>query len=972
MTSNSVFQLLDDRYVEELRTRARLYRHRPTGAQVLSLENSDENKCFGITFRTPPTKSTGVAHIMEHSVLCGSEKYPVKDPFIELAKGSLKTFINAFTYPDKTCYPVASTNVQDLYNLIDVYMDAVLHPRIGPQVFQQEAWHYELESAEGPLTRKGVVYNEMRGAYSSPDNVLMRSVQQALFPDTPYGVDSGGDPDIIPTLTYDDFWAFHRTYYHPANARIFFYGDDDPDQRLERIADYLADYQHLDVASQVPSQPRWAQARRVTVPYPVSEDEAGRNKAMLTVSWLYPEMPDPADALSAGALAHILIGTPASPLRKALVDSGLGEDLAGAGYENDLRQTYFSTGLKGIASDSADEVERLIHQTLEDLTRDGIDQDTVEASINTIEFSLRENNTGRFPRGLSLMLRSLRYWLYDRDPIAPIAFEEPLQTVKTRLADNERYFEGLIREWLVENPHRVVLRMEPDPGLGERREAEEKAQLSEVLASWPPPQREETIESTLALREYQSAPDDPQALAKIPSLSLADLKKEAPRIHLTVLEHAGTPILYHDLFTNGLIYMDLTLDLHALPQRLLPYVSLFGDALTGLGTDHEDYVRLSQRIGRNTGGIGCAKLVSSVRGQTKSAAHLVVRGKATVPQTPDLLAILHDILTSTRLDNPARFRQIVLEAKAGSEAALIPAGHLVVNTRLRANFAEADWVNEQVGGLSYVLFLRELADRVSQDWPTVLADLEAVRDTLVNRAHIVANVTLDADNWTVVRPAVEGFLDGLPSAPVTANRWEPTLAPDQEGLTTPAQVNYVGKGANLYDAGYAYHGSVAVISNHLRGTWLWDQIRVQGGAYGAFCLFDFRSGVWTYVSYRDPNVSKSLDAYDRTAGYLRNLDLSQDELTKSIIGTIGSVDAYQLPDAKGYTSMVRYLVGDTDEERQARRDQILSTTKDDFARFADALDVVRKEGRVVVLGSPEKVTQSNNEGGLSLTITPLT
>jgi len=972
MSKNSTFHLVEDRYIHELKTRARLYRHLPTGAELLSLENQDENKCFGITFRTPAAASTGVAHIMEHSVLCGSEKYPVKDPFIALAKGSLKTFINAFTYPDRTCYPVASTNVQDLYNLIDVYMDAVLHPRISKHVYQQEAWHYEIEDQGGPLIIKGVVYNEMRGAYSSPDSLLMRNVQQALFPDTPYGVDSGGDPEVIPTLTYEQFVEFHRTYYHPSNARIFFYGDDDPDERLARMSQYLTGYDRLEIDSEVPPQQPWTEPRRVTVPYPVSQDESAAKKGMITISWLLPETGDPSMVLGVGILAHILIGTQASPLRKALIDSGLGEDLAGAGLENDLRQMYFSTGLKGVVDADADQVEAIIDHALADLARDGIERDMIEASINTTEFALRENNTGRFPRGLSLMLRSLRDWLYDRNPLDLIAFEEPLRTIKERVAGDERYFSTLIRELLIENPHRLVLLMKPEPGLGERRDAQERERLNRVLDALTPDQREEAVRATQALKQYQSEPDDPLALARIPSLSLDDLDKESPRIPLDVLEQGDTPILYHDLFTNGIIYVDLAMDLHALPQNLLPYVSLFGEALTALGTEDEDYVRLSQRIGRKTGGVGYTTLISSVRDQREGATWLVVRGKATVVQAGDLLAIVSDVLTRTRLDNRERFRQILLEEKARAEAALIPGGHAVVNTRLRANYGEANWVDEQVGGLSYILFLRDLVDKVERNWPDVLADLETIRKAVVSRAHMVCNVTIDAENWRLIRPAMDEFLEGLPTAAYTPNRWEPTRTPDQEGLTAPVQVNYVAKGANLYDLGYTYDGSVAVITNHLRGTWLWDQIRVQGGAYGAFCLFDYRSGVWSYVSYRDPNLLSSLEAYDRTSDHLRNLHLSQDELTKSIIGTIGALDAYMLPDAKGYTSMVRYLVGDTDDLRQERRNQILSTTEDDFRRFADVLDAVHDQGRVVVLGSPEVITRVNEERGGWLTVTPVT
>ncbi len=476
MTIMHGFELVREQEIPELKTRARLFRHGKTGAELLSLENDDENKVFGITFRTPPKDSTGAPHILEHSVLCGSRKYPVKEPFVELVKGSLNTFVNAFTFPDKTSYPVASTNLQDFYNLIDVYLDAVFYPLITPLTLAQEGWHYELDAVDSPLIYKGVVYNEMKGAYSSPDNVLGRHSQQSLYPDTTYGCDSGGDPEKIPELTYEAFKAFHERYYHPSNSRIFFYGDDHPEERLRLINGYLQDFEHIDPDSGVQLQPRFAIPRRVALPYDAGagEDAQDDHKAYITVNWLLPETGDPETTLGLGILEHILVETPASPLRKALIDSGLGEDLVGGGLDTGLRQMNFSTGLKGVSPQDTQKVEALIIDTLARLAQDGIDPETVAASLNTVEFRLRENNTGSFPRGLSLMLRALTTWLHDSDPIAPLAFQVPLFSIKTRLDSGERYFENLIRDCLVDNMHRSTVILEPDPDLSKRREAAEK------------------------------------------------------------------------------------------------------------------------------------------------------------------------------------------------------------------------------------------------------------------------------------------------------------------------------------------------------------------------------------------------------------------------------------------------------------------------------------------------------------------
>ena len=965
MTTIHGFEIIQEREIPELNTKARLFRHIRTGAQLLSLENQDENKVFAITFRTPPGDATGIAHIMEHAVLCGSQKYPVKEPFIELVKGSLNTFLNAFTFPDKTSYPVASQNLKDFYNLIDVYVDAVFHPLIPLHTMQQEGWHYELDSLDAPLTYKGVVFNEMKGAYSNPDDVLQDKARMSLFPDTPYGVDSGGDPRVIPDLTYENFKAFHDKFYHPSNARIYFYGDDDPDERLRRMDGYLQEYQAIQVDSKIPLQPPFDKPRRLEVPYDPGEEEGGL-KGQLVINWLLPETTDPQTMLGLAILAHILVGTPAAPLRKTLIDSGYGEDLAGVGLESELRQSYFSTGLKGIAADAngklekGAEVEALILETLEKLAKEGIDPETVAASLNTVEFQLRENNTGSFPRGLALAIRCLTTWLHDGDPLAPLAFEKPLSGIKESLSRG-KYFEGLIRQYFLNNPHRTIVALKPEPGLGQKVENDEKERLEKRRLGMSTEQLKAIMEQARRLKEIQETPDTPEALATLPGLKLGDLDKENKRIPLALSEVEGSKIFYHDLFTNGIVYLDVGFDLHALPQELLPYVSLFGRALVDMGTEKEDFVRLSQRIGRTTGGVWPALFTSLIRGTEKGATWLFLRGKSTTQQAEQLLAILRDILLTVRLDNVERFRQLVLEDKAEAEASLVPGGHRVVNTRLRALFNESDWVEEQIGGVSQLFFLRELAPELDNNWPGVLERLESIRKILLNRRSMICNITLDAANWAAFEPRLAGFLRSLPAAAPAPVQWRPAPAAHFEGLTIPAQVNYVGKGANLFKLEYEARGSVDVILNYLRTTYLWERVRVQGGAYGGFCTFSNRSGVFTYLSYRDPNLLKTLDNYDGTAAFLRQLELSQEELTKSIIGVIGDLDAYQLPDAKGYTSMARYLAGDTDEGRQLWRDQVLSASVRDFHSFGEVLERVKEAGYVVVLGSPDALAKANAE-----------
>ena len=955
MTIHHGFESLWLREIPELKTKAERFRHVGTGADLLSLTNEDENKVFGITFRTPPSDSTGIAHILEHSVLCGSRKYPLKEPFVELLKGSLKTFLNAMTYPDKTCYPVASQNVKDFYNLVDVYLDAVLYPRLTPFVFQQEGWHYELDNPADPLKYKGVVFNEMKGAHSSPDSLLAEYSQQSLFPANAYGFDSGGDPKEIPNLTFEQFKAFHEKYYHPSNGRVFFYGNDEPEERLRLVNDYLKDFHRIPVDSAIPLQSRFQEPRRFARSFPCGEESL---KAMFTLNWLLDETCRVEQNLAFHMLEYMLLGMPGSPLRKALMDSRLGEDLAGVGLGSELRQMYFSTGLKGLSPERADDVEALILSTLSRLVQEGIHPHTVEAARNTIEFILRENNTGSYPRGLVLMLRSLTTWLYDEDPLALVAFETPLEGLKRTASASPAYFESLIDRYLLNNVHRTSLLLSPDPDLAKELERTEKERLLKARSSITPSALQRIATDTATLKKIQETPDPPQALALIPSLKLSDLERVNQSIPLTLSRERGSDLLYHDLFTSGIVYLDIGFNLYALPQEVLPYVPLFSRALLEMGTEDEDFVSLTQRISRKTGGIRPTLFASSIKDSQQGSAWLFLRGKAMFQQTQDLLDILRDVLLKVRLDNRERFQQMVLEAKARLEENLVPGGHQYVNTRLRALFSEADWAEEQMKGISQLFFLRTLSKVVEEGWPQVLRVLEDIRTLLINRSALLLNATTEASGWVSIQPKIREFLEALPALPFERQVWNPEPMLDFEGMTLPAQVNYVGKGVNLYDLGYRYHGSTHVITRYLRNAWLWEKIRLQGGAYGAFCFFDKHSGALTFVSYRDPNLLKTLDAFDRSSGFLKELELEDDELAKGIIGTIGDIDQYQLPDAKGYTSMVRHLTGESEENRQRMRDEVLGATKKDFQSFGEILNSAMPKGVVKVLGSETAIHEA--------------
>ncbi|CAL1389449.1 unnamed protein product [Linum trigynum] len=963
------FEKVSEQFIEECKSKAVLFKHKKTGCEVMSVSNDDENKVFGIVLRTPPKDSTGIPHILEHSVLCGSRKYPLKEPFAELIKGSLNTYLNAITFPDRTCYPIASTNTKDFYNLVDVYLDAVFFPKCVEDelIFQQEGWHYELDDPSKDITYKGVVFNEMKGVYSQPENVLGRAVRRAVFPDNTYGVDSGGDPTVIPKLTFEEFKEFHRKYYHPSNARIWFYGDDDPSERLRILSEYLEMFGSSSSPSESTIEPQrlFSKPVRVVHKYPAGDGGDLKKKHMVCLNWLLSDKTlDLETELALGFLDHLLLGTPASPLMKILLDSGLGDDIVGGGMEDDLLQPQFSIGLKGVSEDDIQKVEDLILTTLKKLSEEGFETEALEASMNTIEFHLRENNTGSFPRGLALMFQSIGKWIYGLDPFGPLKYEKPLMALKARIAKegSKAVFSPLIEKFILNNHHRAIVEMQPDPEKASRDDSLERETLEKLKASMTEEDLAELTRATQELKLKQETPDPPEVLKTIPCLHLDDIPKRTTPTPIEVGEINGSKVLQHDLFTNDVLYAEVVFDMRSLKQELLPLVPLFCQSLLEMGTKDMSFVQLNQLIGRKTGGISVYPFTSSVRGSTDLCSHIIVRGKAMTGRAEDLFNLVKCVLQEVQFSDQQRFKQFVSQSKAGMESSLSDGGHSIAASRLGAKFTTAGWISEQMGGVSYLEFLQDLEKRVDQDWDGISASLEEIRTSLLSKDGCLVNLTADGKNLTASEKYVSKFLDCLPSSsPAATASWSARLPPGNEAIVIPSQVNYVGKAANLYEAGYQLHGSVYVISNHISNTWLWDRVRLMGGAYGGMSQFNPYSGVYYFVSWRDPNLLNTLDVYDATGDFLRELELDNDTLTKSIIGTIGDVDSYQLPDAKGYNSMLRYLRGFTEEERQQRREEILSTSLKNFREFADVVDAVKHKGVSVAVASAGHIDAAHKD-----------
>ncbi|MBD8067255.1 insulinase family protein [Devosia sp. PTR5] len=958
MTYHSAFDLVRDEEIGEINSRALLFRHKKTGAEVLSLVNNDENKVFGITFKTPPEDSTGVAHILEHSVLCGSQKYPVKKPFVELLKGSMHTFLNAMTFPDKTAYPVASANLKDFYNLVDVYLDAVLFPLISEDTFEQEGWHYELDERDAPLVYKGVVFNEMKGVFSSPDSVMHDMVQRALYPDTTYGHSSGGDPKAIPDLTYEDFKAFHRTYYHPSNARVVFSGDDAPERRLEILDGYFSRFEAAPVDAEVKLQPQFNAPRQVRGTYAGTIDPEKRRDGMASVNWMIEPPSGREETLSHGILSYLLAGNSAAPLRKKLTESGLGENMIGGGISTWLRQPMAGFGLKGIDPADGEKVEALVLETLAEIAETGFSETQREAAINTFEFHLREHNTGSQPRGMSYMFTALGAWLHGGDPLEPLVYEKALAALKDKAGQG--HFEREIRRLFLDNPHRVSARIEADPQQAAREAKAETDRLAAVREGMDDAALDAVVQRTERLRALQEAVDKPEDLAKIPTLTLDDLDRSIRTVPTEEGSIGGAKLFVHDLPTLGIVYLDLGFDLHVLDAGLLPYLPLFGRALLQTGTSKEDFVSLTQRIGRSTGGIAQHRGLATRQDGPGTAAWFFLSGKAVGDKVEEMLAIMGDVLLDAQLDNKARFRQMALEEKAGFEARLVPGGNGFVDTRLKSGLTEAGWIAEQMGGVSYLEFLKGLIRRIDSDWDSVEASLRRIRDALFTTGRMVVNVTADAPLWAEAKAPLERFVGGLPGGQREDADWSVALAPKSEGLIIPAQVNYVGKGANLKALGFDVGAASSVVLRYLNTTYLWDKVRVQGGAYGGSSRFDLSSGNFAFLSYRDPNLIKTLDAYDGAAKALR-AEIGETDLTRSIIGVVGDLDRPEFPDAKGYSAMWRKLSGTTDAVRQERRDAILGTSRADFLAMAEALEAVAREGHVVVLGGEAAIAAANEK-----------
>lgn len=952
------FQVDRTVYVKELDSQAYEMRHVQSGARLLYIQNEDDNKVFSISFRTTPTDSTGVPHICEHSTLCGSRKFPLKEPFVELVKGSLNTFLNAMTFPDKTMYPVASRNAIDFKNLMDVYLDAVFFPNMlkDKEVLMQEGWHYEMASADSPLTYSGVVYNEMKGVFSSPDAQLERHVMDNLFPDTTYGVESGGDPDCIPQLTQEAFAAFHAKYYHPANSYIFLYGDMDIDSTLAFINDEYLSHFHVEAIDSAITRQIPTGSVIKSYPYGIAKEEKTAHKTLHSLTYVVDDAIDTTLGLAFKVLTYVLLQSPAAPLKKALVDAGVGKDISGD-FQDGLLQPLWSIAVNGSDPDAQEKILPIVRQVLEDMVAHGIDKTMLEGALNRVEFTLREADFAGRPKGLIYGIRCMDTWLYDKDPLEPLCYEESLKALRAGMKNG--YYEHILQKYILDNPYFALVSLVPQPGLTEEHDKAMAEKLAAYKATLSAADIERIMTATQALKKRQATPDSPEALMTIPTLSRSDLEQKAESIVMHEEDNAGIHICYVPDFTNGITYLNAYFDLHGMTAEDIPYVYLLSDLLGDLDTKTHSYMEIASLIDLYTGGIDSTVSAFSDRTNNKNYTPVFkLKAKVLSQNLDKAISLLKEISLDTVFTNTDRLIELIEETKACWDMDAFRRGHTIVMHRVLSYVSPVEAFCD-AGELSYYEFISRIAAQIRENSASVAARLEQTMKKIFTRASMTLEITSSEEDKKHAMSLLSAWTQALPAGEKQTSLCQFALTQKNEGIMTSGKVQYVAKGGNFRDHGYSYTGSLMVLDTILQYGYLWTKIRVQGGAYGAFTRF-YDNGDMVLCSYRDPNLGHSIDAYNALADYLDAFDVSDREMTKYVIGTLSRIDIPLTPSLRGDKAMNRYFTGTTQNAAQARRDQLLQTTAADIRALAPLIRAVMKDNNVCVMGNEAKIRQEAN------------
>ena len=953
------YERVEKREIKELNSIGYYLKHKKTGAKVCLLSNDDENKVFYIGFRTPAPDDTGVAHILEHSVLCGSKEFPVKDPFVELAKGSLNTFLNAMTYPDKTVYPVASCNDKDFQNLIHVYMDAVLYPNIykKEEIFRQEGWHYEMDSEDGDLTLNGVVYNEMKGAFSSPESVLEREVLNSLYPDTTYANESGGDPEFIPDLTYQQFLDFHRRYYHPSNSYIFLYGNCDMAEKLQWLDEkYLSHYDCLEIDSEVRTQAPFRKMREIVKDYSISAEESEEDHTYLSYNKSVGDTLDGRLYLAMQVLEYVLLSATGAPLKQALLDAGIGHDIMSS-YDNGVKQPIFSIIAKNANESQKDAFVEAIESTLKKLAEEGLDEKALRAGINYFEFRYREADFGNYPAGLMYGLQAFDSWLY-KDDSAFLHLEALDNFAFLKEQVDKGYFEGLIKTYLLDNPHGSLVLIRPKKGLTAEQDEKLKRKLEAYKDSLSKEEKKQIVAFTKHLREYQSEPSPQEDLEKIPLLAREDIDKKAQPFQNELRKAGDTDVLYHNLFTNGIGYVDLVFRAGGIPVELIPWLGLLKAALGQLDTEHYTYSEFSKELNLHTGGISCSVgSYDSVRNPRDYTAVFEVKTKALYEEEPVAFAMLREMLMTSKFHDKKRLREIVAETKSRQQMAFQTAGHSMAALRAMSYFASDAAFSDMTGGVDFYHFLEDLDTGFEEKWEQAAGKLTELTRILFCPENLMVSYTGEEKSLAGLDAEVTKLAANLyPNTGAVQKVW--ALAPKHknEGLKTSAQIQYVARAGSFRAAGLPYTGTLKVLRVIMSYDYLWNNVRVKGGAYG--CMNNYtRTGSGYLVSYRDPNLEKTNEIFEKSVDYTERFHVSERDMTKYIIGTISSMDTPLNARAKGMRSLSAWMTGVTEEQVQKERDEVLGCGVREIRALAPYLKAMLSQNYICVIGNEEKLEE---------------
>ncbi|HPD56567.1 MAG TPA: insulinase family protein [Smithellaceae bacterium] len=960
------FKVLRVKPIAALRLTAYELKHIKTGAKILHLHSFERENLYAICFRTPPEDSTGLPHILEHCVLAGSEKYPLKDVFKELLRSSMQTFLNAFTYPDKTVYPVASQIKADFYNLARVYTDLVLHPRLLKENFLQEGHHFELAvpgDLSSDLIISGIVYNEMKGAYSSVDALMYKALQENLYPKSVYAFDSGGDPDVIPALTYQQFKDFHRRYYSPANARFFFYGDISTAEHLAFLSEMLADFDKIKVNSAIENQPFFSRPRLARSVYPVDREEPTEKKTMVNVAWMLAENTDYETALLLQIVSGLLISSAASPLRKALIDSGMGEDLTPvSGMESDLKQIMFCVGLRNAEKSDAEKIEELILDTLRQIVTSGYDKELIEGILHQVEFHGREIVRGSYPYGIALMGSVFQTWLYDGDPLAGLDFPREITRIRKLWSRDPKIFQKITRKWLLDNPHRVLSIMEPDPGFTHRHEDKLKKKMAALKKRFSEEELRRIDAQAEQLRKFQSEPDAPAAINTLPKLQLKEIPRRVETIPVKALRVAGTDALQHDIFTNGISYVDLAFDLACVPEELHPYLPLLGKVMTGMGAAGFGYGDMAKRIALHMGNFGYDLAAGFSADGNKIWQKMIFSFSALYRNIGKAVDILRDVLLAGDLEDRERMRDLIAERKNSLQSAIVPSGHIFAKRAAGAALTLPAWRDEQWHGRTQFRFMQKIAAAFPETNKDICEKLTKLKELIFTRDNLLVNFTADGEGLRKTQHIISPLLEKIPRKSVPANQRSAPLTPVRAGIAVPSQVSYIARVLKAPPYTDPATPMLTIASRELSNTYLYKHIRVQGGAYGGMSTFDATTGIFAFLSYRDPHIVRTLNTFEEAQKFYARHLLTDDDMEKAIISTLSAMDKPMDPAGKGYISMMRHFASLDDKMRQKFRQDILSATP---AKMRQALEnyfsAKIKEEAVAVYAAREKLDEANKD-----------